>query len=235
MKILNLVLVDKNGRKSPFEFRVRRLLNAGFTGRNQELVMKHVEELRRHGVAAPDKIPAFYPVPRHLVTTDEEIEVLGEQTSGEIEPVFLFKEGRIYVAVGSDHTDRGLEKASIANSKVACPKVISRELWDYEEIKEGWNRLVLRSWVGKGGEKKLYQEGPLSAFLSPQELILKTQEHIKDHDLEGMVLFLGTLPMLDKEFVFSNTFEGELLDEAMKRRLSLGYRVRPMDWLLAES
>lgn len=235
MRILNLILVDKSGRKSPFEFRVRRLLNAGFTGRNQELVMKHVEELRKHGVAAPDKIPAFYPVPEHLLTTDEEIEVLGEHTSGEVEPVFLFKEERVYVAVGSDHTDREIEKASIANSKIACPKVISRELWDYQEIKESWNQLVLRSWVDKGSEKKLYQEGTLGAFLPPQELILKTREHIKDHDLKGMVLFLGTLPMLDKEFVFSNTFEGELLDEATQRRLGLGYRVRPIDWLLAES
>jgi hypothetical protein len=210
---------------------VRRLLNAGFTGRNREVVMKHVEELKAHGVAAPDRIPAFYPVPRHLVTTEEEIEVLAEQTSGEVEPVFLFKEGSVYLAVGSDHTDREIEKISIANSKIACPKVVSKEIWDYGEVKDGWERLILRSWIGEGGVRKLYQEGSLSAFLPPQELIRQTQEHIKDRNLDGMVLFLGTLPLLGKEFAFSPSFEGELWDESMKRRLTLRYRINPINWL----
>lgn len=232
MRVLSLILVDSNGRKSPFEFRVRRLLNAGFTGRKQEVVMKHVEELKAHGVSAPDKIPAFYPVPKHLVTTDDEIEVLGESTSGEVEPVFLFQEGNIYVAVGSDHTDREIEKASIANSKIACPKIISKDLWDYREVKESWDRLILRSWVEEGSGKKMYQEGSLSAFLPPDELIRQTKEHIKDNDLEGMVLFLGTLPILEKGFVFSGAFEGELVDERMGRKLTFGYQIRRIDWLL---
>ena len=118
MSVLKFLLIEKNGSKRPLEFRVRRLLDAGYTGRNQEMVMRHVEELKSHGIAAPDKIPAFYPVPRELVTTDDEIEVLGAQTSDEVEVVFLFERGAVYIGVGSDHTDRELEKISIAKSKV---------------------------------------------------------------------------------------------------------------------
>jgi hypothetical protein len=31
---------------------VQRLLLAGFTGRNRELAMKHIEELKEHGVGS---------------------------------------------------------------------------------------------------------------------------------------------------------------------------------------
>ncbi|MFQ5902336.1 MAG: DUF2848 family protein [Candidatus Binatia bacterium] len=231
MSVLKFSLVRKDGHKHPLEFQARRLLLAGFTARNQEAAMKHVEELRSHGIAAPDKIPSYYPVPRDLVTTDEEIEVLGSSTSGEVEVVFLFQGGTIYVGVGSDHTDRDLEKVSIAKSKVMCSKVLSKELWNYEEIKAGWDRLILRSWIEEGREKRLYQEGPMNAFLEPEELIRLTREQTRDGDLRGMALFLGTLPTLQKGFVFSNTFEGELIDESLRRRLSFRYRVSPIDLL----
>ena len=71
--------------------RWRGILEAGFTGKNREGAMRHVEELKAHGVAAPDRIPAYYAVPREMATTDDEIEVLGDTTSGEVEVVFLFK------------------------------------------------------------------------------------------------------------------------------------------------
>ncbi|MFQ5851392.1 MAG: DUF2848 family protein [Candidatus Binatia bacterium] len=232
MSTLRFLLVDKNGRKGPLEFQARRLLLAGFTGRNQESAMKHIEELRSHGVAAPDKIPAYYPVPRDLVTTNEEIEVLGHSTSGEVEVVFLFQGGTIYVGVGSDHTDRELEKISIAKSKVMCPKIISKEIWNYEEIKTGWDRIALRSWIEEGGQKKLYQEGSLSDFLPSEKFLWQARKQIKDDDVEGMVLFLGTLPTVQRSLLFSSTFEGELVDASLGRSLAFRYMIRPIDWLL---
>lgn len=231
MNILNLVVRDRDGRESALDFPVRRLLLAGFTGRNQKIAMKHVEELREHGVEAPKKIPAFYAVPNHLVATDGEIEVLGNQTSGEVEPVFLFKKGNIYFGVGSDHTDRELEKTSIAKSKVMCLKILARELWDYKAVKSRWDKLVLRSWIGDERRKKLYQEARLKAFLPPEKLIRLTRNHIRGGDLEGMVLFLGTVPITGSGFGFASTFTGELLDESCKRRLSFSYRIRPIGWL----
>ena len=232
MSILRFSLVDRNGRKQPLEFEARRLLLAGFTGRNQESVLKHVEELKGHGVAAPDKIPAYYPVPRDLATIDDEIEVLGGSTSGEVEVVLLFWKGSIYVGVGSDHTDRDLERVSIAKSKVMCSKIISKELWNYEEVKGTWDGITLRSWIEEGGQKKLYQEGSLSGFLPPDELIRQAGKQTKDNDVEGMVLFLGTLATLGKSLIFSDKFEGELADESLGRRIGFRYRISPIDWLV---
>ncbi len=231
MSVQKFSLVCKDGHKQPLEFQARRLLLAGFTARNQEAAMKHVEELKSHGVAAPDKIPAYYPVPRGLVTTDEEIEVLGSTTSGEVEVVFLFQGGNIYVGVGSDHTDRELEKASIAKSKIMCPKIISKELWNYEEIKGGWDGIILRSWIGETGQRKLYQEGSLSDFLPSEELIRQATKKVRDSDVEGMVLFLGTIPTLEKSLLFSSAFEGELADASLGRSLGFRYTIRPIDWL----
>lgn len=231
MNILNLVVRDRDGREAALNFPVRRLLMAGFTGRKQEVAMKHVEELREHGVEAPKKIPAFYVVPNHLVATDGEIEVLGNQTSGEVEPVLLFQGGEIYLGVGSDHTDRELERSSIAKSKVMCPKVLCRELWSFKDVRKRWDRLVLRSWLGEAQRRKLYQEARVAAFLPPEKLMRLARSHVRGGSLDGMILFLGTIPILGSGFGFSAAFSGELADESKKRKLSFSYQVKPIRWL----
>ena len=213
------------------EFPVARVLDAGFTSRDQAQAMKHVDELKAHGVAAPERIPAYYAIPREMVTTDDEIEVLGEATSGEVEVVFLFHKSRIYVGVGSDHTDRELEKDSIPRSKVICPKVVSRQVWRLDDVKPYWDRLKLRSWVEVEGERTLYQEGSLADFLPVDEFLDGVRAVVKDGSLDGMVLYMGTMPTLGKELLFSPTFEGRLSDEALGRKLSFRYDIRPMDWL----
>lgn len=228
---MNLEIVGKDGGRQPIEFAVQRILDAGFTGRNQALAMKHVEELKSHGVAAPDRIPAYYAVTRDLATTDAEIEVLGDTTSGEVEVVFLFQRGEAHIAVGSDHTDRELERESIPKSKVICPKVVSREVWRFADVEPHWDTLVLRSWVEVGGVKTLYQEGALADFLPVEDFLGRVRKEVKDGRLDGMVLFMGTLPTVGKELVFSPTFEGELSDPTLGRQLSLGYRISPIDWL----
>ena len=160
MRTLNLTVVEANGARSDLEFPVARILDAGFTGKNREGAMKHVEELKAHGVAAPDRIPAYFAVTRELVTTDDEIEVLGDDTSGEVEVVFLFKGDQTYIAVGSDHTDRELEKDSIPKSKVICPKVVSREVWKLADVEPHWERLKLQSWIEADGSGRSTRRGP---------------------------------------------------------------------------
>lgn len=231
MKRLNLELLDKTGQRRAVAFNVRRVLDAGFTARDQALAMKHVEELRAHGVAAPERIPAYYAVTRDAATTDDDIEVFGDHTSGEVEVVFLFDRGELYVAVGSDHTDRELEKQSIARSKVICPKVVSRQAWRFEDVRPHWETLSLRSWVDPGGARTLYQEGTLAEFLPVDEFLTRVKDEVTDGNLDGMVLFMGTLPTLGKELVFSRAFEGQLLDPTLGRGLSFHYSVSPMAWL----
>ena len=53
-----------------------------------------------------------------------------------------------------------------------------------------------------------------------------------DGSLDGMVLFMGTIPTLGGELLFSPTFEGRLSDEVLGRELSIQYRIRPMNWLV---
>lgn len=231
MSILNLLVRDLDGNATQLNFSARRLLMAGFTGRNQKIAMKHVEELRAYGVVAPKKIPSFYAVPNHLVSTATELEVLGKKTSGEVEPVLLFHRGQSYLGVGSDHTDRELEKTSIAKSKVMCGKILAPEVWSYREVKNGWDKLVLRSWIGHSRKKTIYQEAPLGAFLRPEKLIRLARSYIRGGNLEGTVLFLGTIPIVGSGFGFSANFSGELVDKARKRQLCFSYRIKPMNWL----
>ncbi len=231
MHILDLTVHHQNGSESPLAFPVRRLLLAGFTGRNQKTAMKHVEELRAHGVEAPKKIPSFYAVPSRCIVTDGEIDVLGSQTSGEVEPVFLFLKGAAYLGVGSDHTDRELEKTSIAKSKVMCAKVLARDVWKLASVQRRWDRLLLRSWIGAGRRKNLYQEAYLKTFLPPDKLTKLARAHVRDRKLEGMALFLGTVPIIGSGFGFGSSFTGELWDESTSSRLGFSYRIRPMAWL----
>ena len=231
MRTLNLTVVDANGGRSELDFPVARILDAGFTGKNREGAMKHVEELKAHGVAAPDRIPAYFAVTRELVTTDDEIEVLGDDTSGEVEVVFLFKGADTYIGVGSDHTDRELEKDSIPKSKVICPKVLSREVWKLADVKPHFERLKLRSWIEADGQRTLYQEGSLADFLTVDDFLAGVRSVVKDGSLDGMVLYMGTMPSLGGQLLFSPTFEGRLSDEVLGRELSFRYGIRPMDWL----
>ena len=231
MGTLNLTVVEAGGNRTALEFPVARILDAGFTGKNREGAMKHVEELKAHGVAAPDRIPAYFVVTRELVTTDDEIEVLGNDTSGEVEVVFLFKGDETYIAVGSDHTDRELEKDSIPKSKVICPKVVSRDVWNLADVKPHWEQLKLQSWIEVDGQRTLYQEGSLADFLTVDDFLDGVRSVVADGSLDGMVLYMGTMPSLGGKLLFSPTFEGRLSDGVLGRELSLRYSINPMDWL----
>jgi hypothetical protein len=140
MAALELIL-QREGRRAPVRFEVCRVINAGFTGRDQDAVRRHVEELRSHGVPCPDRTPALYPKFAPLITKAAEIEVLGPHTSGEAEFVLLVAPDRVFVGAGSDHTDRELEKTTIEKAKLLCPNVLSVEVWDLADVREGWDDL----------------------------------------------------------------------------------------------
>ena len=105
-------------RVTPLIFTVRRMVNAGYVGRNREAVQAHIDEMLREGIPAPASVPMLFPMPVDNVTTAASIEVFGEQTSGEIEFVLLLAGDEMYVAVGSDHTD--LPDAMIGTAR--CPE-----------------------------------------------------------------------------------------------------------------
>jgi len=209
--MLELIIEGDGTEKLTFE--VRKMINAGFTGRGQDEVQKHIDELRKCGVSASQEIPAFYPMLPDRITTSERIEVLPDsKTSGEAESVLLLDDDNTYVAVGSDHTDRELEKHSIPMSKQIYFNVIAPKVWRYEDVKGHWDDLILRAWVEESGQRQLYQEARLEQLIRSEELIEKVQARVAG-DLRGAVIYSGTLPTIGGGLCFSSHFEMELIDE----------------------
>ncbi|MCL5958884.1 MAG: DUF2848 domain-containing protein [Chloroflexi bacterium] len=226
MKVLDLIEAESQRK---FAFHVTRMINAGYTGRNQDEVRKHIQELKEKGIHSPDTVPTLYPVVRDAITTDDALEVLGEETCGEAEFVILLAPDGIYIGVGSDHTDRSLEEVSIIKSKQICPNVMSNLVWRYDAVKDRWDDLLMRAWVTEKGQRRLYQEARLAALLKPEAIIDLIREKVEG-DLTGMVIFSGTTAALGGNFVYGERFEVELLDEVKQRTLRCDYRVEPMLW-----
>jgi len=201
MNVLHLTLREKDKAK-PLNFSVKRMINAGYSGRDQKAVREHIEELKKEGIPVPEEIPTLYPVASYLITTRDVLEVVDESTSGEAEFVLLLQGGKIYVAVGSDHTDRNLEASSIVKAKQICPNVVSSVVWPYEELKGVWDDLNLKSWVEKDGQRISYQETKLSSIMSVEDILSFVRSKVADGDLEGMVIYSGTVPSLSGEIIY---------------------------------
>lgn len=205
---------------------VRDLVMAGWTGRDAGAIERHIAELEALGVARPRSTPTFYRVGSNLLTTERNIEVVGDDSSGEVEFVLVSTTEGQFVGVGSDHTDRKVEKYRVTISKQVCPKAISPELWRMEQVRDHWDTLVLRSWLTSGGKRKLYQEGSVNTVLEPSQLIQRYQS--RDGTLPtGTVMFCGTLPTLGP-ITGGELFEIELADPVRTRSLKHAYTTRTL-------
>lgn len=137
---------------------------AGWTGRDAAAIAHHIHELERIGVPAPSAVPLYYRASASLLTQDPQIEVLGEHSSGEAEPVLFFAAGEWWLTVGSDHTDRQVETYSIAVSKQVCPKPLAAQAWRWSDVSAYQDELVLQSRILEGGQWVDYQRGSLAAI-----------------------------------------------------------------------
>ncbi len=221
-KILYLDLKTKNSTER-IKIPVRRVILAGLSGRNEEEIERHLKELKSIGIPPPEKTPMLMRVSVDSVTTGNSIEVQGEKTSGEVEYVCLFKEDKIIITVGSDHSDFELEKFSAKRAKQIAPKVICPQAWDYSEIVDHRDDLILRSWIDIEGNKVLYQEEALSAILSPEELVEVVKERIGS-SLENTVIFSGTVPT-GIGVKPTTKFWMELDDPVLRRNLAHSYSI----------
>lgn len=220
---MNLFVADSTG--DPIDFEIDSVVLAGYTGRDQELVRRHVEELAAHGVPGPERVPAFYAATPGMVVAADAIDVLGGETSGEVEYLLLRAGGELWVGLGSDHTDRGLERHSVTFAKQLAPKVVCPRLWRYADVADGWDRLVLRAW--SGAERRLYQEGPVTEMLDPEDILARTERRT-GRGLDGVLVFSGTLPLAG-ELEYSDRFAAELRDERDGRSLTLEYTINTVD------
>ena len=70
MKTLGFDLIREKER-IPIDFTITKVVNAGFTGRDQESVNKHIDELKKEGVSAPEHTPTIYPVSPYMLTQED--------------------------------------------------------------------------------------------------------------------------------------------------------------------
>ena len=214
--------VDEYDRPLPFD--ARRLLVAGYTGRDQAAVARHIAELREHGIPAPARTPALYALSPDRLTTADVVSVVGDESSGEAEFVLVFTGGDLYIGVGSDHTDRGLERQSVARAKQVCPKPISTRLWRWSDVREQWDRCRLRSGLAEAP----YQDGTVAELMTPDAILAMVRDRVGP-DLEGTAIYCGTLPLLAGEFRFERRFEAVLSDPARGRELRCAYTLDVVD------
>lgn len=198
------------------------LVIAGWTGRNVEALEAHIKELEAIGVKRPKSVPIFYRVAYSLMTTAKAIEVMADKSSGEVEFVLYALNDGLWLGVGSDHTDRKAETVGVTLSKQLCAKPVGTTLWRYDEVKPHWDKLKLRSYVPDGGKRRLYQEGPVTNMRSPEELIkLYTGG---DKLAPGTAMFCGTFAV-HGDISYSGTFDMELEDPVLGRKLTHGYKI----------
>jgi len=201
-------------------FQVTELVIAGWTGRDEAALRKHIEELEEIGVKPPKTTPIFYRVSANLFCHSTEIQVSGPDTSGEVEFVLIKTTTDLRVAVGSDHTDRKAETIGVSLSKQLCAKPVSVDSWSYEEVRPHWERLVLRSYLVENSKIALYQEGSVTTMRSPEDLLSRYGELPAGH-----AMFCGTLAA--KGGIRGGArFRMELEDPVRGRKLSHEYAVK---------
>ncbi|MPZ14898.1 MAG: DUF2848 domain-containing protein [Chloroflexi bacterium] len=204
----HLVLTDAQTHE-PFRFPVRRVILAGYTGRDRETVLRHIRELETEGIAPPPSVPVHYPGLLDGVQVNGTVPARLGWASGEIEFVLFVAGEAVYVGVGSDHTDRDLERASIEASKQAAGKVVGADVWLLESLLPQWDELVLRSWVTQGTMRVLYQQGTLGMIMPPHDLLGLVP--VADRG-PGLVLYSGTVPLIQRAPTDGTwRFEGQLL------------------------
>lgn len=223
--------VLSGGTSQTRSFPVKRLYNLGSATREPAVAVPHQEEVARAGVHIALHVPAprIYPIDTFAITTGDRVGVQGPRTSGEVEIVLVMAD-RLYVGVGSDHTERDLERTSIVWSKQANPNVLAPVLWDFEEIADHWDQCMIRSSV----DGHAYQDVSVSAFLSPHDVLRILRERVTKLPERDFVVFCGTIVALSKELGFGQHWQFEMEDPVLGRTIRHGYRVEQLFDEIAE-
>ena len=214
--------IDAQDTTTPLTLPIDQAVIAGWTGRDPVARDKHIAELEALGIARPASTPIYYRVSARRLTLEDQIEVCGTESSGEVEFVLIGWQGRIFVGCGSDHTDRKVESYGVTVSKQMCDKPIASVLRELEDVIGHWDRMILRSHAVIGGKRDLYQEGTLDAMLPVDELIKRGFEDGRLPD--GCAMFGGTFAA-NGGIRPASRFEFELEDPVLKRSIRHAYDV----------
>ena len=213
----------QDGATSTIRFTPERLVIGGWAGRDVAAIEHHIQELEAIGVKRPRAVPLFYRLAASLLTTARTIQVAGGDSSGEAEAVLIRHDGEMWVGIGSDHTDRKVESYGVTVSKQICAKPVGPDLWRYADVAAHWDELILSSHVTVAGERKLYQQGPMSSLRNPMDLVALF-EHQGDGFDDGTAMLCGTVAV-HGGFQPSEQFDLELHDPVLKRSLKHSYAI----------
>ena len=207
--------------QGPQDIDIRDVIVAGWTGRDRAAVDHHIEELAAIGVAPPSEVPLFYRVSNGLLTQAPEVQVLGPDTSGEVEPLVVRSGDAMWLGLASDHTDRALEATSVAASKQVCPKPVSSVLWAWDEVADHLDQLELACDIDEGGAFVRYQVGTLAAIRPLADLVESSGLG------EGGAMLCGTLAAIGGVRPAAR-YDMALHDPVRGRSLSLAYSVKEL-------
>ncbi len=208
----------------PLEIEIRSGVIAGWTGRNADAVAHHIAELAEIGVPAPSAVPLFYRVSDLMFTTASEIQCVDETSSGEAEPMLIDDGTRLYLGLGSDHTDRKLETYSVAHSKQICPKPMSPVLWSFDEVAGHLDEIRIRSFVREGGEWVPYQDGTLAGIRPLADLVAASPVARGNTRLApGTAMMCGTFAVLSGGVRPVAEFRMEMIDDHLGRSIEHTY------------
>ena len=205
-----MLKLDCAGQAVTFE--ARRLVAAGYTGRDRTQVQAHIDELAHQGIPAPESFPTLYEIDFSLLALWNEIAPTSATVSGEAEAVLLFPTDKLedaYVSLGSDFTDRVEERVSIPRSKQQ-PKPIGNQVWRYRDVAPVWDEIAVRSWVAAGSGQPLYQSGKLAQLLAPHVLIEQLGTKLTSGGVAGTIMLMGTVPLREGKFQYTPYFGCEL-------------------------
>lgn len=215
--------VDSAGGSAALRFRPERLVVAGWAGRDPAALLHHIEELAALGIAPPSRTPLFYAASADLLTQADVLQVLGPDSSGEVEPLLVVTGDGLLIGVGSDHTDRKAEAWSVPHSKQLCGKPVASALWRFAEVADHWDRIVLRASVpDAAGGWRLYQEGAAAGLRRPDELLA-----LAGGLAPGTAMLCGTVPAIGG-IRPAAAFRMELDDPVLGRTIRHEYRIADM-------
>ncbi len=244
--IVRFTVRSKDSRPFGIKVDVKRVGCSRHASRDVTAIEAQLAAMRAKGFQAHGPAGVCFRS-RYLLTSEEEIEVQGAQTSGEVEFVAVRHGGAFYVTAGSDHNDRSIEKMETAmlgrvfdtaKSKQMVPAVVAPDAWPYDDVKDHWDELVMRSYVTFAGKRVPYQHFKLAA-LRDLPYYVKVCPWLQE---EGAVLLGGSgpiVPGLPKDlFQFQQSMEGvffptdfqmELHDPVLKRTITHAYRVNTLE------
>lgn len=202
----------------PTDLPVRSLTVAGWTGRSKAKVQAHIVELQELGIAPPSSTPLFYRVAQDMLTQAAHIEVLGSDTSGEVEPILTSINGKLAIGLSSDHTDRKLEAYSIPHSKQICAKPVAQALWWFDDL-ENSDELQLECDILEDGEWVSYQTGTAAMILDLRNLWERSGLG------DGDWMLCGTFPVVSGGIRPASTYRMSMTSPHTATPISLAYAV----------